>query len=223
MKLIRLSRFGRWLASAWLLLVPSIPSAHAYFSDDFSTGVDTWITMGDVAEQAGEAVLADGEARRSVMYKPIPLAPGTYTVDVDVRNDVSPDVPAGQLPDVFFASVYFVDDPGTFDLMAGTFDGSAALFDLSARGFANVQGQVDPSSKGPDWSHYHGVFDLIHAYAIPTFELKDDNALIGDSSVILDNLRIAIIPEPRAVFSFGLGLALLWFARRRIGESPIAE
>jgi hypothetical protein len=205
------------LLLSFLTLLP----ASGYFVDDFSSGLGNWLTDGDVAGVAGEVVLSDGQARLSLLFQPIPLPGGTYTVDVDVRQELSPDIPVGQLPDVFFASVYFVDDPGAFDLLGGRFDGAAALFDLAAGGFANVVGEVGASSKGPVWLHYRGTFELTHAYAIPTFELNDDNAVVADSQVFLDNLRIALIPEPLTLVNFPLGLVLLWVVRRRIGESPI--
>ena len=208
-----LTQFYRGALAA--LITVGAMQAQGYFFDDFSSGLIDWDTTGDVGVEAEEAVLRDGQATFSLLYQPVPLPLGTYTIEVDVRHDISPVIPTGQLPDVFFASMYFVDDPSSSDLLGGSIDGGVPLFDLAAGGFANVLGQVDPSAKGAEWSHYTGTFELAHAYAIPTFELNDDNAVAGDSQVRLDNLRIALIPEPTTILLAVVGVVAIVAARRR--------
>jgi hypothetical protein len=195
-----------------LLLACGILSARASFSDDFSGGLTGWTASGDVSVAEGEAVLGDAAAGLSYLYTLVPLEPGLYRLAVDVRPAVSGAIPTGTLPDVFFASVYFVDDPDFFDLPSNAADGAVALFDVAAPGFTLWTGALAPSDKGEDWVRYTGEFALAYAYAIPVFELNEENRIAGDSRVALDNLSVILVPEPA---SLAYLMAGIWACRMR--------
>ncbi len=141
-----LTQFYRGALAA--LITVGAMQAQGYFFDDFSSGLIDWDTTGDVGVEAEEAVLRDGQATFSLLYQPVPLPLGTYTIEVDVRHDISPVIPTGQLPDVFFASMYFVDDPSSFDLLGGSIDGPSLHLQAELLNGGATQSQADSLTRG---------------------------------------------------------------------------
>lgn len=210
----------RWTAGLALVCLASQPAGAMVVNGTFDTGLSGWTTDGDVT--AGpEAALGDNATIYSLLYQGVALTPGQYRLEFDLRNLLSADVSADPFafPDTFFASLFFIDDLGTFDPGAAVFDDVTPLLDLDYTGAYNVTGALGASVLGPDWSHYTLDFTNTHAYAIPTFELLDFNFVSGDGSVLLDNVSITqptgVVPEPATLTLFAMGLAGSVVARRR--------
>ncbi|MFC1734653.1 PEP-CTERM sorting domain-containing protein [Candidatus Hydrogenedentota bacterium] len=214
--------------------------AHATYVQDFSSGLDGWEGEGNWSITGGVAELADDIPFFGRLSKDaIRLEPGaSYTLDFDFLNGLSSVLNDRNL-DTFFVTLYFVDGETPFDMTSmGTWDadhpdghlswqthdpdlsyiGQQEVLDLNHSGPTNTYGgTVVPSALGGDWSHYSVEFDNLADcnYVIPVFEFLDTNYLYGDSSVQLDNITIAPVPEPASVVMFGMGMLGIAAARRK--------
>lgn len=188
---------------------------------DFSSNLDHWTASGAVSVVSQEAQLTDNQGSDSQLYQGVALTAGQYTLDFDVFNQLSSDVPGGSFPDTFFASLYFINDLSQFDLANAIFDGGLGLFDLDYSGVANNQGAIGSSIKGVDWLHFSILFNNSYNFAIPTFELFNLNATDSDSQVFVDNVVISAVPanntvpEPSTLFLWLVGLSAFYFSRNR--------
>ena len=191
-------------------------AGHSHYWD-FSSGLDGWSFVGDVNDVSEAALLGDENAAHSILYQIVAWGPGGFVLEFDIWDLLSSATAEGAFPDTFFASVYYVDDPATFDLQAGSFDSAIALFNLDATGITLLAGTLSASDRGPDWQHYSATLSTTHPYIIPVFEVLDYNLTPGDSNVLLDNVRI--VPEAHAgiLFAVGASLSLVFrvWARRR--------
>ena len=198
--------------------------AHAdLINGDFSSGLTGWTTEGDVVVESGAASIGD-EDPYSLLYQGVALAPGLYELEFDFSNLLSDYVPPSgpvTFPDIHFASLYFINDLSQFDLNTLSFDDAAALFDMDYTGPYNVQGVISASPLGQAWSHFTMTFDNNCAYAIPTFELLDFNLVSGDSEVLIDNVSVAIVPEPSTVLLLSIGLATGLLRRRKVMQRKL--
>lgn len=192
----------------------AVGSARAdLINGDFSSGLDGWSVIGDVSGVAGTADISDNEYY-SALYQALGVTDGSYVLEFDFYSGISDEVPDFTFPDVFFASLYFIDDLGAFDLETASYDDALALFDLDYSGVSNLTGEVVMIGQG--WYHFTLAFDTTYAYVIPAFELlnqNDPNAnlLLGlDSDVYIDNVSIVpgVIPEPSTFVLVGIGGAM---------------
>lgn len=210
------------LVIVWTLALMVLPPANVSHANlmngDFSAGLNGWTTEGfiipdgDVQVVNEEAILGDSGEIYSALYQPVTLVPFIYTIEFDIKNDLSDFVPADPpfaFFDSFFATLYFIDDTAQFDLASGVYDGSFALFDMDAFGVFNSNGVIEPSAKGQDWLHFRATFNSTFAHVIPTFELLDFNFTDSDSKALVDNVSINPIPEPATLLLVGSGLATL--------------
>jgi hypothetical protein len=97
------------------------------------------------------------------------------------------------------------------------------LFDLDASGLTIWDTSVSRGPSDPplstDWVHFSVVFDNTYAYAAPTFELFNANSQQGDSSVLVDNVRVrAAIPEPAPILLLATVLLAFTTTRWRRGR-----
>jgi hypothetical protein len=180
---------------------------------DFANNLVGWTVEGTVQETGGEAELSDTQPPHTTLWQGVAFPIGSLQVDFDFLNGLSPDVSQGYFPDTFFASVYFIDDLGTFDLVNQVYDDRAFLLDMDFGGVFNLMGSVRGSEKGGDWLHYAGQFQNNHAHAIMVFELFDLDGVAADSTVRVDNVTFAI-PEPNSVMLLAVG-GLVCLGRRR--------
>lgn len=197
---------------------------------DFSNGLTAWTTIGEVAEDNETAVLSDTNyASWSVLYQGESAVTGSYTIEFDFKNGLSAetleDDPFGfSFPDVFFASIYFVDDLSTFyldiDPDNSSYNGATALFDMDYIGaYSNdddgiIDGTISELDNG--WYHFSLVFENTFNYIIPTFELMDWNFINDDSQVWIDNVQLTAnqaspVPEPTTLLLMLTGLGGLGF------------
>ena len=211
-----------WVALALMALVALPCAALPVVNGTFDSGLAGWTTVGDV-QAVTDASLGDNGVDYSLLYQGVALAPGTFRLEFDFMNLLSADVSEDfAFPDVFFASLYFTNDLGTFDLANAVFDDVAPLMDLDASGPSNVAGTVGASALGPDWAHFTFDFSNSYAYVVPVFELLNFNFL-ADSEVRLDNVAISqvatVVPEPASLSLLVMGLAACAAVRRRYGKS----
>jgi len=195
---------------------------------DFSDGLNDWTTLGDVSELLEEALVADDGAGTGSgsLYQGVALMAGNYQLQFDFLGDLSSSVPGGTFPDVFAASLYFIDDINNFDLLNSVFDDVIALFDLDFAGLLPSNGSGGSSPKGPDWTRWTLSFNNSYNFAIPTFETFDGNFL-ADSVVRIDNVSItaspAQVPSPSSLLLllpglFGISVRLRRRTAQRTGD-----
>jgi hypothetical protein len=191
-------------------------NGNAVDNGDFSLGLQSWETSGDVFVSEEEAEVADGLPGGARLYQVVTLTGGDYILSFDVRSSLSSAFAPGTFPDTFFASLYFIDEAGDLDIGGGVFDAALGLMDLDWQGVFNSSGTVGPSVKGPGWFHYSTVFSMDYNHVAVAFDLVNLNAQTGDSAVRVDNVMIAVVPEPS---TWGLALAgmawLIWRRRMR--------
>lgn len=203
-----------------LLVCLSVPICQAnVINGDFAGGLASWVSTGDVSAPPGYARLGDNGQVYSLLYQGVPLATGDYMLDFDFKNALSLTAPGAQtFPDVHFASLYFINDMGQFNLGANQFDLGVPLFDMDSVGVYNNHGAITASPLGPDWLHFALAFTNNHAYAIPTFEFFDLNFIDNDSAVLIDNVRIGVVtrtvPEPASYLLITVGLLSLSLLHR---------
>ncbi|WFP48582.1 hypothetical protein PL263_10700 [Methylomonas sp. EFPC3] len=199
-------------------------SLAAPLNGDFSSNLDSWVTSGPVGSVAQAAQLTDNQGGDSSLFQGVALASGQYTLEFDALNLLSRDIPNGNFPDAFFASLYFANDLNQFDLANGIFDNALALFDLDYSGVANNNGAISASALGGDWFHFSILFNNSYGFAIPTFELFNLNATDGDSQVLIDNVVISsaptsTVPEPASLLLWLIGLPAYRFSRSRLEKA----
>ncbi len=200
------------------ILLLASPSFATPANHDFSSGLDAWTLVGNLSADDGAARLSDAGSSYSAIYQGDPLAAGPITLSFDFRTELSSSVPSGPFgfPDTFFATLYLTDDLAAFDLTPGSFGDAISLFDHDYAGAFNLSGAIGASSNRAGWLAYELEFDSPLGYAIPTFELVEQNFVDGDSSVWIDNVMIepvgdagAPIPEPSAALLFALGVFIV--------------
>ncbi len=212
-----------------MLVFPLTGNSHAsLINGDFSDGLNGWNTMGDMTGEGdvnvsnGVAILADNDDWWSSLYQGVELKNGNCTIQFDISFGVSsafPDLFFG-FPDTFFATLYFVDEPYGFDLDNSSSYDSVALFDVDYGEIYISNGTFSASAMGDNWASFAMDFQNDHDYVVPVFELYD-NALPGDSQVMIDNVSINPVPEPATILLLGSGLLGLGGIRRRRKEKSI--
>jgi len=218
----RLAPLPRRIAQTVLLLATSIVLESPMYggalvmNGTFDESLDPWEIRGTVAGSTGIAVMTDDNATRSLLFQSVPATIEQFAIAFDFRNALSDTVPLGRVADSFFATLYFTDNPQTFDIDTGAYDRALPLFDLDSDGAFNVHGTISESSKGADWSRFTGTFENLHSFVVPAFELRDFNLISDDSAVALDNITIFAIPEPQvpSLAAFGAGMTI-GLTRRR--------
>ena len=211
-------------AGVLFLCVLARPAGATLVNGDFAGGLAGWTSLGNVSAGGQVAAMSDNDAPYSLLFQGDQVQHGMFRIDFDFKGDLSPEVPSGAFADTFFASLYFADDAGKFDLPNQKYDAGTGLFDLDRTGASNVNGTIGASSAGEDWSHFTLTFLNGYNYIIPTFELFDLNFAGNDSQVLLDNIRLehipdtVLIPEPAPLILMGLGLLALLFNRRKLSR-----
>lgn len=186
---------------------------------DFSDGLTGWTVTGNVKAVAETALLSDAGAAHSTLHQAAEWDAPTFTIELEFQDLLSNTIEPGRFPDAFFASAYFVDDLGSFDLATLSYDHALPLFTITTGQDLLVHtGTVGPGESGENWQRYQATLSCDYAYVIPVFELLDYNLTTGDSGVQIDH--VLIIPEPRVVALLGLGTVILLRVtrRRRVGS-----
>ncbi len=191
-------------------------SGNAINNGMFDSGLTSWTGTGSVSVVSAEAILGDAGASDPVLFQLVPLASGTYTIEFDFQSGLSSNVNIGTFPDTFFASLYFTDTPGSFDIGSGAFDASLGLLDLDYNGSFNSAGTISPSGKGGSWQHFSATFVNANGFVAATFELADLNGTDDDSQTLIDNVSIAVIPEPSTLLLAVSGVLLVLCRSRRV-------
>lgn len=216
----------RWALGLAVACLSALPTSASVVNGDFSGGLGSWNTSGDVTS-VSEATLGDNGEIYSYLYQAVALAPGQYIIEFDFLNLLSSDLATdpNAFPDAFFASLYFTNDLSSFDLLGTVPVDVMPLVDLESAGPVNVAGVLSPSAVGPDWTHFSMAFTNNFSYVIPTFELLDFNFASDDSAVSLDNVSITLdpavvpVPEPATMTLLGMGLAGCFLKRKRSAKS----
>ncbi len=191
----------------WLMVAG--PAMALPFNGEFADGLGGWTRQGDVSELVGVAALGDGLSV-SRLWLAAPMAPGPYVLQFDFQGRLSSAVAPGGFQDVFFASLYLADAPDPFGGASGV-----GLFDLIGTEFVPGLAQVGPSPLAAGWLRCSYSITLNRTHAIPVFEIYNLNGIPGDSWVLVDQVRLTLIPEPATPVLMFIGLALLHLLPRR--------
>lgn len=185
---------GRVNRTIWVAVSLGLLSASLCVAIDnggFDSGLTAWKAAWHVSAPSGEAVLSDGRDTHAFLFQSVPGLSGQVTVTFDFLNALSSTVPAGAFRDSFYVSAYQVDTKSYFVLEHDRFNASRGLMDLDAGGPFDVNGNVGASPKGGEWLRFEGTFTVSHPHVVLVFELHNLNLAAGDSSVRIDNVRIA--------------------------------
>lgn len=209
-----------------LLITAGSAVAAGVVNGDFSDDLVGWTHEGDVKDIDQEAVLGDDNTMYSVLHQSVALTEGRYVLTFDFKNalsDVSPGPPFVFF-DVFFASLYFSNDPLQLSVPGSQFQSVIPLFDMDYQGPFDIGGEIIASPKGTGWYRFRIVFENKYPNATPVFELLNLNFVNNDSHVFLDNVTIdpysqqvpSLSENGSIVFAFALlFLGLNWMRRRR--------
>lgn len=217
-----------FIITSGLMILIYGPAVYALpMNGDFSAQLADWTTLGNVQAEAGAAVLGDEGEYYSALYQAVGASAGTYTIEFDFFNALSDDIPNFAFADVFFASLYFIDDVDAFNLETFAFDDALALFDMDSIGPYNNNGTIETSVVGEAWLHFSLTFENAYEHIIPTFEFMDGNFIDSDSRVWIDNVQITAtavpVPEPGTGFLLiagFCGLIIMRPASRHLNYSP---
>jgi hypothetical protein len=213
-------------AAIFFLLLTGHGLAQGVENGDFTDGLNGWTTQGDVQVVDDAARLGDNLATHSLLYQGVALPPGTYTLTFDFKNMLSSTAssePPFVFFDVFFATLFFVNDLSQFDPQTGQFDDVRDLFGMDYSGPFGVTGRISGSPKGPDWARFTVTFSNKFNYAIPYFELYDLNFINNDSQVLIDNVGItaaAGVPATSlwSIIVFAIGLLGIYLKSRGLAS-----
>ena len=221
------------LAMPWVLASPqqeiappqsesSVPpvttDVNALQNGDFSSGLSSWSSSGDVTVASAAAIVGDNQQNDSLLYQLVPLAPGTYVVSWDMNPTLSSSAPSGSFLDTFYATLYFANNPATFNIVNGQFDNSATMLNMDSGGPFSSTVTLTPSTTVPGWQTATLTFNNTYAYIAVSFELINLNNVSNDSNVQLDNVTISAVPEPRTAALASVAIALL-LVRRSLNKA----
>lgn len=202
------------------LLELSAGAATLIVNGEFVSGTTGWQTLGTVFNTGQTAVLSDQGGTRMALFQTaaVPLATtASLTLRYDLFAALSPVAGLGQTPDSLFLTAFLGTVPFGVSFADGLYDATVPLMDADFRGTANLAPSLTsgPSPKGAGWTRYQLALP-VSGFVTISFEFLDGNAVVGDSTVAVDNVTLdaVAIPEPgSAWFLAGTGMALLW--RRR--------
>lgn len=174
----------------------------------------------------GEVTFGDDGFVLSYLFSFYNPGPGSYTIDLDIKNDLSDTPYPNYSPpfaflDTFYASLMFRDDSDGDD--CDTCYDWTPLFDMDATGPFNAYGEFSPGSIGEEWMHFTMTFENTHPYVITAFELVDWNGIDDDSELILANVCIARVPLPPSILLLASGLLGTLAVCRRRNRPPSTE
>ncbi len=204
--------------------LPPAEAANVLVNGEFTGSVTGWTNEGATVFNTGDsAVFSDSVASASGLFQSVAILADTVRFEIvfDLRNLLSNSIPPGQLPDVFFGSLYLGTTPFGASLNSATFDQYYNLFDLDSNGFDNLPegAAIGSSPKGPEWVRYSLNLATTPAFSTPgfatlSFEFFEQNGINSDSVAVVDNVSFipVVIPESSALAFFPLFALLL---RRR--------
>lgn len=193
-------------------------SANLIVNGEFASGLTAWSTVGTVFETGQTAVLSDQNTSPVVLFQTVAMDVAT-TASLSLRFDLlaslSPSANVGQTPDTAFLTAFLGTVSFGNSYAAGLYDMAVPVMDIDFRGPAN-QGpglSAGVSPKGIGWIRYSLALP-VQPFVTVAFEFIDGNAIVGDSTVALDNVVLDAIPvpEPGAAALLLMGFV---FSRRR--------
>jgi hypothetical protein len=189
---------------------------------DFSSGLDQWNGEGTVVAQNNEALFRDQVPVSRLWTAYNFSGPGLFSFDFS--SILSTNVPPAAGPDVFFVTLYFVNDLDTFDLLTGQFDEAQPLLDIDRAGPAPTVGVVESSVAKPSgWSLYSTFIDTAYRFVIPVFEFFNDNLATNDSEIRIDNVSL-LSTKPRITnLTFLNNRTTLLIDFEHLTENPVAH
>ena len=155
---------------------------------EFSEGLSSWTSSGDVGVVAGGANLGDRSAEGSQLLQLLSLR-GPSVLSFEWNGILSPVVPQGRAPDTFFATLYFTDQRSSFSLNPGGFDTAQPLLDQDRGGVSLSSGTTEPGTL-PGWTRFTLGLPGTHRFVAAVFELFGDNLIANDSLVQPDHMKL---------------------------------
>ena len=200
-------------------------AANLLLNDTFTGSLTSWTTSGTVFNTGDSAVFSDSVTTPTSIFQSV-IVPSDFIgfdLEFDVFNGLSSTVLPGNVPDVFFATMYLGVDPFGPSLAGGVHDQIIPLFDLDHNGGFNLAAGASfgPSPKGAGWTRYTLSRSTAPAFTDPgyltvAFEFYNLNGAGSDSVAAVDNVVLArAIPEPGRTMLLLVAAALAGLRRRR--------
>lgn len=209
----------KWLVGVWVVVMLAggvLPAqANLITNGDFSSGLSSWNTDGNVTAGSGFVELSDNPLSDTYTYGSISQGAnvtlgGKYLLTFDFQTGIDPtsQTPEGSFSDYFGATLYYGSIPST---------SYAALLDINGLSSDPILGSIS-SSSNIGWSTVSYSFTALDALLFPIFDFSDSDGYEGSYARVA-NVSLTEsstpVPEPSTILLLAGGVFSLMMIRNR--------